>query len=328
MEFAEKVLAQNISKLAFGTLVLMFLAGCSKPPVEDLAAGEESSTTAGSMSREVFSTRLSSDRLVGITFTPDGDSAYFMKTNKDGASEGIYWSSREAGGDWATPQLAGFSGSYADHDPFVSPDGQRLFFTSNRPLVPGGEAGGSDIWMVELRQGPEWSEPRSLGQPVNSSRYEAFPTIAADGTLYFGSNRDVASGEEGGSIYRAPEVADGVWGEPEPLDAEVNFGAGEWHAWIAPDQSYLIFTSHGGPGSYGQDDLYVSFQREGQWSRGRTLGPTVNRAGFEICPSVAPDGQFLYYSSNHEELGAAIYRVALEPLLSELTTSMEGDDHD
>ena len=69
------------------------------------------------------------------SFSPDGNTVYFSR----GA---IYWTvcySKLVDGKWSRPVVAAFSGKYNDTDPFVSPDGKRMFFISNRPFKAGEE---------------------------------------------------------------------------------------------------------------------------------------------------------------------------------------------
>ncbi|HEV2131982.1 MAG TPA: hypothetical protein VGR27_12795, partial [Longimicrobiaceae bacterium] len=124
-----------------------------------------------------------------ITFTPDGRTAYF------GRAARFFPVSRQASiyvthlvrGRWTTPQVAPFSGEYSDIDPFITPDGSQLFFSSIRP-VDGQPRLDADIWMVE-RTRTGWSEPIHLGNVVNSPNDDLYPSVARDGTVYFGSSR-------------------------------------------------------------------------------------------------------------------------------------------
>jgi hypothetical protein len=63
------------------------------------------------------------------TFTPDGQTVYFSQGNLRYAI--IY--SEQVKGKWQKPKLAPFSGRWSDTDPFISTDGNRLYFCSNRP---------------------------------------------------------------------------------------------------------------------------------------------------------------------------------------------------
>lgn len=66
--------------------------------------------------------------------------------------------------------------------PFVSSDGQRLFFVSDRA----GGRGGTDIWYCEAA-GDDWGEPKNMGSTVNTPGSEMFPFLSRDSTLYFSS---------------------------------------------------------------------------------------------------------------------------------------------
>ena len=76
--------------------------------------------------------------------------------------------------------------------PAISPDGQRFFFLSTRPQAGQEEKSGwvyQDIWVMD-REGEVWGEPYNLGAPVNSEAPEYFPSVTADGTLYFTRERE------------------------------------------------------------------------------------------------------------------------------------------
>ncbi|MEM1118931.1 MAG: hypothetical protein AAGJ18_00695 [Bacteroidota bacterium] len=93
--------------------------------------------------------------------------------------------------------------NYEVTHPFLSPDGQTLYFASDRP----GGVGGMDIWKV-LKTGDTWGIPTNMGAPINSAGNELFPSIMADGSMYFSSNR--AGGNGGLDIYRAT-MDGGTW---------------------------------------------------------------------------------------------------------------------
>ena len=67
--------------------------------------------------------------------------------------------------------------------PTLSPDGNWLYFTSD---MPGGK-GGLDIWRVRLSGGTTGGV-ENLGEPINTSGDEEFPTFRPNGDLYFSSN--------------------------------------------------------------------------------------------------------------------------------------------
>lgn len=68
---------------------------------------------------------------------------------------------------------------------FMSPDGNVIFFASNRS----GGMGGYDIWMVRKLPDGKWAIPQNCGPTVNTAGDEDFPSLSYDGsTLYFSSN--------------------------------------------------------------------------------------------------------------------------------------------
>ena len=73
----------------------------------------------------------------------------------------------------------------------------------------------------------------------------------------------------------------------------------------------LAITDH--PDGYGGDDLYVSFNTEGEWGAPRNLGQPVNSFEYEYGPAISPDGQYLYFSS-HRRGSADIYRIEVSAL--------------
>lgn len=229
-------------------------------------------------------------------FTPDGKTIYFLKSTPTFS----FWTiveSRYANGHWTSPEVAPFSGQYSDADPFITADGSKLFFISNRPLKPGDKAKDDlDIWVME-KTPKGWGEPKNLGEIVNSSENEWYPTIAADGTLYFGSGRPGGKGKM--DLYRA-RFSNGTYQQPENLGAPINTQFQEYEPFIAPDQSFLIFmaASPKDPG-----DLFITYNRDGMWTEPKNLGEKINSPGSEYSPKISPDGKYFFFSSTKATVG-------------------------
>ena len=66
------------------------------------------------------------------TFSPDGKTVYFVRSDVQENYNTIL-ESHLKNGKWSKPRVASFSGWWNDSEPAVSPNGQKLFFTSNRP---------------------------------------------------------------------------------------------------------------------------------------------------------------------------------------------------
>jgi hypothetical protein len=224
-------------------------------------------------------------------FSADGRTLYFLRSTPNFNLWTILVSRFEKG-RWGTPEVAPFSGRYSDADPFITPDGWRFYFISNRP-APGKTTPDLDIWVME-RTAAGWGEPKNLGAPVNSPGSEWYPTVAADGTIYFGSDREGGKGRT--DIYRARLVG-GKYAEAENLGDAVNTQFNEFEPLVAPDESFLIFMAGGRADGRGGFDLYVSYNRGGAWTKPANLGDKINSAGNEYSPTISPDGRYFFWTS-------------------------------
>jgi Tol biopolymer transport system component len=218
------------------------------------------------------------------SFTPDGKTVYISSGSPE-----IYFS-KVVNGKWGKPKLAAFSGRWKDMDPFISPDGKRLFFSSYRPLdgAPQNEPQkNAHIWYVDRLSGDNWSVPHHLDAPVNLEGIDNYaPSVSRSGTLCFFSPRRNVNNK--GKSYYARPVGD-HYDEPKVLS--LNGTNGVRDPFISPDERYLIFVSG--------NDLYISYYNGGDWSAGQKLSANVNSGESNSSPYVSPDGKMLYYSQNH-----------------------------
>lgn len=231
------------------------------------------------------------DMELNSAFTPDGRTIYFTKRTPKYQLWVIMFS-HFRGGRWSAPQVASFSGQYSDFDPFISPDGSKLFFSSNRP-VNGRAKQDFDIWMVE-KEKDTWGPPINLGAPVNTAGQEYYPSVTNDGTLYFSSTRE--GGRGSGDIYRS-RFSNGKYTGPENLGDAINSKYFDGDPYIAPDESFLIFVSYNRPDGLGDGDLYVSDRRDGTWTPAQNLGDKINSSALDFCPTIPLGGKYLFFSS-------------------------------
>jgi Tol biopolymer transport system component len=229
---------------------------------------------------------------VNSVFTPDGLEFYFSRF-EPGSGYTIMMM-REEGGVWTAPQVAPFSGSYSEVDMFITMDGQRLYYISKRPIEKGAERSlGYQIWVMERNDGG-WGDPRHLGPSINFGTRQLYPTLGRDETLCFSSR-----GEDGddSDIYLSRYVS-GQFAEPENVGLAVNSSYEETDALIAPDGSFMIFTSVDRPEGLGGGDLYISFQNEdGSWNQAQNMGDRLNTESNEFSPILSPDGNYFFFTS-------------------------------
>ena len=96
---------------------------------------------------------------------------------------------------------------------------------------------------------------------------------------------------------------DGVYQVPENLGGSINTAGDEVEPWIAPDESYLIFSAKNRPDSVGGYDIYLSRREHGVWQEAQPLGYGVNTSWLDFNPSVSPDGGWLYFSNTRPNTG-------------------------
>jgi Tol biopolymer transport system component len=218
------------------------------------------------------------------TFSPDGKEIYWSIVGANKQTRKIYYVSFE-NNKWSEPKIASFSGKHHDDQPFVSYDGKKLFFASKRPKTTKGEEI-NDIWICK-KVNDEWSEPKPIDNLVGFWT----PTLTKDETVYFlelfDQNRMICFSK----------LKDGKYSNVECLNENINTeGSLNWCPFIAPDESYIIFSSSR-MGGYGNGDLYISFKNEnGKWGKAINMGSAINTDKQERFPGVSPDGKYLFFT--------------------------------
>lgn len=223
------------------------------------------------------------------SYTPDGRTVFFNRATADRDTFRILFSTW-TGEAWSEPKPLPFSdGTYRDIDPFVSLDGERLYFSSTRPRQ-GDESKDYDTWYVE-RTASGWGDPVNPGPPLNGADDEVFVTEARGGTLYFTVFR-----EDGRAIHRASRDGDG-WATPVQVEFDVPDSVRLSNPVIAPDESFVLVVT-GQLDAMGGGDIFVSRPLDdGRWSRPENLGATVNSEHVEFAPALSPDGAYLFFTS-------------------------------
>ncbi len=162
------------------------------------------------------------------------------------------------------------SSDYSVAHPWISEDGNKLFFASDMP----GGFGGMDIY-VSTRQGEEWGKPVNLGKGVNTSENEVFPYFRK-GTLYFSSEGH--SGYGGLDVYSVKE--DDLWLNAVNLKSPLNSPKDDFGIFYQDDENgYFSSDREGGMGS---DDIYKF-----KW---HTLTPQTSMTGLLEYDKLASAG--------------------------------------
>jgi outer membrane protein OmpA-like peptidoglycan-associated protein len=159
-----------------------------------------------------------------VSFSRKGDNIYYSRNltvegdikellsirNKLGIFDAMF-----VDGKWGKIRELRFNNEYYNiTTPSISPDGQRLYFASDKP----GGYGGSDLYFCQWKK-DFWDNPVNLGPVINTPGNESFPYTNPAGELFFSS--DGHSGLGGKDIFFSKYV-DSAWIEPVHLDAPIN----------------------------------------------------------------------------------------------------------
>jgi hypothetical protein len=232
-----------------------------------------------------------------ISFTPDGLTAYFARGESffPASRKATIYVSQFAEGKWSEPTVAPFSGTHADIDPFVTKDGNRIYFTSIRP-VNGTERADLDIWYVE-KTGDAWGEPVNA-TAANSPADELYPTITPKGALIFGSDR-LAKGKDFDLFEAAGAAA--TLKAAKPMNDRINTKAWEYNPIVVPvsregkAQSMLLFTALNRKGGRGLGDLFVTPLDTKLPLQPEPIRSAINSEADEYHASLKPDAKSLVF---------------------------------
>jgi outer membrane protein OmpA-like peptidoglycan-associated protein len=210
----------------------------------------------------------------------------------------LYYSTKNDKKKWLAPKpIIPINSQGKDNDliggPSISYDGKTLYFFAS---FDGGK-GDMDLYSSAW-DGKDWTAPKSLGDNINTARYEGFPSISADGKRLFFIRDNFSKRKDKETCYTiwmSNKQEDGTWGVAEKLPAPVNMDC-EKSPRIMADGRTLIFSSvrKDGVGSF---DLYQSIQEDdGSWTAPENL-EYINTEEADQFASVSATGDLMYYQN-------------------------------
>ena len=239
-------------------------------------------------------------------FSPDGK-IVLLGQSSGGSTISIMQSHRE-GKNWSVPEFPTFSGKYHDLEPAFSPDGKYLIFASNRPATARGTeidgyyngnkypGSGGNLWRVDYRN-KAWGTPTVLPSGINANGSVFSPAIAGDGSLYFMRADSGAKFH----IYRA-QMRNGQFESPVPASFTIN-KYGDYDPAVAPDESFIIFSSPRPPAPEHTADLFIAFRDKNGWGDPIDLRSLLSENVYGVEARLSPDGNTLYFSNSRNASG-------------------------
>lgn len=212
-------------------------------------------------------------------------------------------------GRWSAPRRIGFSDPrWSDTDPWLTPDGRTLYFSSDRPTAARPDKTDVDLWRARRLADGGWSAPEHLGDVVNG----AGPELGAElhgGILTWSAARK--SGKGGLDIWRSVET-DGTFSPPELLAGPFNSASSDSDFTLSADGRRAAFWRMVG----GKGVLHIAAREGKGWSEPSALPDGVNIGPFNFTPAFSRDGRTLTFASTRERPGqekglADIYVVKL-----------------
>ncbi|GAB5465077.1 MAG: hypothetical protein Kapaf2KO_05130 [Candidatus Kapaibacteriales bacterium] len=187
---------------------------------------------------------------------------------------------------------------FAELSPFVSSDGDVLYFNRSGHPENIGKKKLENIWKTELGFDDEADKSVLLGSNLNNEYSNFAFSITQDGNSLLLGNTYLEDGTMGQGISRT--LRDGEkWGKPEAIviDSFVNYSQAA-SFYVTYDGMYLFSSIDDGQ-SYGGTDIYVSRRKKnGNWSKPKNVGSNINTSMSEIGPFLSADGVTLYFSSD------------------------------
>ena len=241
-----------------------------------------------------------------VSFSPDLDEIYFTASKK-GEDASIYFSKLE-GKKWTTPKKANFTKGkkVGEMHPFVNANGTMLHFAALDEFTQPHHKETVKSWYV-TREGNSWSDAKQLDSPLNDD-FVFYLNEAKNGDLYYfnvSKRRTYYAPNKNGKFPEVHEV-----------------GIGGAHAFISPTQDYIVVNARNREDDQRKSDIYVYFkEKDGTWSKAINLGKEVNSNFSETCPSITPDGKYLFFGRYNEEGGESNVYWASTEIISKLKTA-------
>jgi len=199
-----------------------------------------------------------------VAITNDGNTMYFTRDNvgkstkkvkydKKGTTHLKIYKATLVDEQWTNIVELPFNDDiFSTGHPALSVDNKQLYFVSDRE----GGLGNTDIYVVDIKGGNNYSEPRNLGEKVNTEGREMFPFIAKDSTFYFSSDGHLNLGFL--DIFKSNILKDET-AEPENMGAPYNSGYDDF-AYFKNDSEakneHTGYFSSNRPDGQGSDDIY------------------------------------------------------------------------
>lgn len=247
-------------------------------------------------------------RSAAPAFSPDGKAVYLgAMPQKDITIMVSYYKDNK----WTEPVIASFSGDFHNLEPAFAPNGKYIIFASSRPITADGKiidgswgkktypGNGGNLWKVDLTK-KGWGEPQRLPDVINQNNSIFSPAVTADGSVYF-----MLPDTSGRFHIRRSQYKHGEYQTPVRPSFSVD-AYGDVDPVVAPDESFLIFSSGRPPALPHTADLFIVFRTPKGWSEPLDLRQLISDKVFGVEARLSPDLKTLYFSNQRNAAGVTV----------------------
>jgi hypothetical protein len=195
-------------------------------------------------------------------------------------------------------QLPGeINSSYEESLPIFSKDSSILYFVrSFDPKNKGGEYD-QDIWISYKQPDGSYSQCKQL-TTLNSKYNNGVVGMSNDGNALYLLNSYEGKKDLVKGVAVSNRKGTSSWGTPEKIDVPTMDIEGDFYGFHISEDGKVMFISYKGPGTIGEEDIYVSLKSETGWSAPQNIGTDINTTGYEMSPFLSKGMDTLFFSSN------------------------------
>jgi hypothetical protein len=180
--------------------------------------------------------------------------------------------------------------------PVFSKDSSILYFVRTfDPSAVGGE-NDQDIWFSKKEKDGSYTDCQRLTD-VNNKYNNAVLGLGKGGTVMYLLNAYEGKKDLVKGLAFSTQSGNG-WSKPVEVVIPTLDIEGDFYGFHVNESENTIIISYKGPGTLGEEDLYVSMKNGNEWSAPVHMGSTLNTPGFEISPFLSKTQDTLYFSSN------------------------------
>ncbi|TKK69926.1 flagellar motor protein MotB [Ilyomonas limi] len=136
--------------------------------------------------------------------------------------------------------------------------------------------------------------PQNLGDSINSKQSEYYPSFTIDDSTFVFTRRGEGIRED---FIESTKTKDGYTAS-QAINGDINIEPSKGAINISQDGEWLLFAGNFSGKGFGNFDIYQSYNTPKGWSEPFNLGTNINTEFWESGPSLSPDKNALYFSSD------------------------------